>query len=64
MPDPDPPSPSNTCARYEPRNLPVVVTERPANGGNWFVRAARRLFGWRPETIREFHDVELRVGRR
>ena len=58
MPDPDPPSPSNTGAPYEPRNLPVVVTERPANGGNWFVRAARRLFGWRPETIRaDLKDV-------
>ena len=58
MPDSDPPSTGAEGAHYEPRNLPVVVAERPANGGNWFVRAARRFFGWRAETIRsDLKDV-------
>jgi CBS domain containing-hemolysin-like protein len=52
MPDSDPPS--SSTAPFEPRNLPVP--QPTENGGNWFVRALRRLFGWR-DTRTELKDV-------
>jgi CBS domain containing-hemolysin-like protein len=58
MPDSDPSSSSSSGdASFEPRNLPVV--QRPeGNGGNWFVRAFRSLFGWKPGQIRaDLKDV-------
>ena len=56
MPDTDPPS--SGSASFEPRNLPVPVTPPPANGGNWFVRTLRRMFGWRANSIRsDLKDV-------
>jgi CBS domain containing-hemolysin-like protein len=59
MPDSDSPSPSEPTAT---RNLPVPVP--PAthsgreNGENWFARALRALFGWKPSSIRaDLKDV-------
>ncbi len=37
---------------YEPRNLPVLVTPAHEGGENWFMRALRALFGWKPSTMR------------
>jgi len=48
---------------YEPRNLPVPVPT-PRNGGeNWFIRALRALFGWKPNIARaDLQDVLDAVG--
>ena len=54
MPDPDPPS---SATPFEPRNLPVPVPPPSENGGNWFVRALRKLFGWRGHTRADLEDV-------
>ena len=54
MPDSDPPS---STAAYEPRNLPVPVSPRSENDGNWLLRAIRRLFGWRGHTRADLKDV-------
>jgi CBS domain containing-hemolysin-like protein len=55
MPDNDPPS---SAAAFEPRHLPVPVPPRSENGGNWFVRTVRKLFGWRGNSIRaDLKDV-------
>ena len=55
MPDNDPPSSGQP---YEPRHLPVVVEPERENGGNWFTRTLRRLFGWRGHMIRaDLKDV-------
>ncbi len=55
MPDNDPPSSSPS---FDPRNLPVVVPPARENGGNWFTRTLRRLFGWRGHMIRaDLKDV-------
>jgi CBS domain containing-hemolysin-like protein len=59
MPDSDPStsSPSGDAA-FEPRNLPVVQQPADGNGGNWFVRTFRSLFGWKPGQIRaDLKDV-------
>jgi CBS domain containing-hemolysin-like protein len=48
MPD-EPPS---SGGPFEPRYLPVPVPPPAANGGNWFARTLRRLFGWRAHSIR------------
>lgn len=50
MPDNDPPSSST----FEPRQLPVPVTQAQQSGGGgpWLVRALRKLFRWRGSTIR------------
>jgi CBS domain containing-hemolysin-like protein len=54
MPD-EPPSPGGA---FEPRNLPVPVRPEAANGGHWFARTLRRLFGWRANSIRaDLKDV-------
>ena len=52
MPDSQPPGSSPAgCVPFEPRNLPVPVP--PAqDGDNWFMRALRTLFGWKPSTMR------------
>src|SRR5664279_515728 len=55
MPDNDPSSAVNQP--FEPRHLPVPV---PAarDSENWFVRAFRTLFGWKPGSIRaDLKDV-------
>jgi CBS domain containing-hemolysin-like protein len=52
MPDSDPSSSSSGGAPFEPRNLPVPVPPTPEGGGNWFLRAVRALFGWKPSTVR------------
>jgi CBS domain containing-hemolysin-like protein len=51
MPDSDPPSSTSAPTSFEPRNLPVPV---PAQAGNenWFMRALRTLFGWKPSSVR------------
>ncbi len=48
MPDNDPPSSSS----FEPRQLPVPLAQVRPNGGNWLLRALRKLFRWRGSTIR------------
>jgi CBS domain containing-hemolysin-like protein len=58
MPDSDPTSSSSQGAPYEPRHLPVPVPPPRENGDNWFTRAVRTLFGWKPSTIRaDLKDV-------
>jgi CBS domain containing-hemolysin-like protein len=52
MPDSDPSSSGPSGAPFEPRNLPVPVPPAQDNGENWFVRALRTLFGWKPTTMR------------
>ncbi len=55
MPDNEPPS-SNPS--FEPRHLPVIVPPERENGGNWFTRTLRRMFGWRGSSIRsDLKDV-------
>jgi CBS domain containing-hemolysin-like protein len=55
MPDNDPPS---SVPSFEPRHLPVVVPPARENGGNWFTRTLRRMFGWRGASIRsDLKDV-------
>jgi len=57
MPDSDSSTSPTGDAPFEPRNLPVVQTP-PENGGNWFTRAIRSLFGWKPGSIRaDLKDV-------
>jgi CBS domain containing-hemolysin-like protein len=53
MPDNEPPSSSS----FDPRHLPVLLSARE-NGGNWFTRTLRRMFGWRGASIRaDLKDV-------
>ncbi len=55
MPDNESPSSSPS---FEPRHLPVVVPPVRENGGNWFTRTVRRMFGWRGASIRsDLKDV-------
>jgi CBS domain containing-hemolysin-like protein len=43
---------------FEPRHLPVLVTRPHENGGNWFTRTFRALFGLKPGSIRaDLKDV-------
>src|SRR5512141_2214644 len=52
MPDDRPSMP------FEPRNLPVPVAPARDNGGNWFTRTLRALFGWKQGSIRsDLKDV-------
>jgi CBS domain containing-hemolysin-like protein len=37
---------------FEPRHLPVPVPPAHEGGENWFMRAVRALFGWKPSTVR------------
>jgi CBS domain containing-hemolysin-like protein len=58
MPDSDPTSSNSPSAPYEPRHLPVPVPPPRENGENWFTRAVRTLFGWKPSSIRaDLKDV-------
>jgi CBS domain containing-hemolysin-like protein len=52
MPDRDSSTSSPPGAPFEPRNLPVPVPPAQKNGENWFMRALRALFGWKPTTMR------------
>jgi hemolysin (HlyC) family protein len=53
MPDRDPSSPSSAGGTpFEPRNLPVPVPPAQESSENWFMRALRTLFGWKPSTVR------------
>jgi CBS domain containing-hemolysin-like protein len=53
MPDNEPPS----SPSFDPRHLPVPLSARE-NGGNWFTRMLRRMFGWRGASIRsDLKDV-------
>ncbi|HEY6024657.1 MAG TPA: hemolysin family protein [Pseudolabrys sp.] len=53
MPDNDLPSSSPAGSlQFEPRNLPVPVPSAQEGGENWFMRALRTLFGWKPSTVR------------
>jgi CBS domain containing-hemolysin-like protein len=53
MPDSQPPSSNPTGGvPFEPRNLPVPVSPAHEGGDNWFMRALRTLFGWKPSTMR------------
>ena len=57
MPD-EPPSSNPGGAPFEPRHLPVPIATPSENGGNWFVRSMRKLFGWRGASIRaDLKDV-------
>ena len=63
MPDNDPSSSSLASgAPFEPRNLPVPVP--PARDGeNWFMRAVRALFGWKPSSTRaDLKDILDAMG--
>jgi CBS domain containing-hemolysin-like protein len=58
MPDSDSTASSATGAPFDARHLPVPVTPRPENGGGWFSRVLRAVFGWGPSTIRaDLKDV-------
>ncbi|MDI1344356.1 MAG: hemolysin family protein [Pseudolabrys sp.] len=57
MPDSES-SQSSDNAPFEPRHLPVLVTKPHENGGNWFTRTFRALFGLKPGSIRsDLKDV-------
>ena len=64
MPESDPPgSRTGDAPSYEPRNLPVPVPQARNGGDNWFIRALRALFGWKPNTARaDLQDVLDAVG--
>ena len=64
MPESDPPSSRPVGApSYEPRNLPVPVPPARNGGDNWFIRALRALFGWKPNIARaDLQDVLDAVG--
>jgi CBS domain containing-hemolysin-like protein len=48
---------------YEPRNLPVLVPPTRNGGENWFIRAMRALFGWKPNIARaDLQDVLDAIG--
>ena len=53
MPDSDSSSssPGGTTS-FEPRHLPVPVPPAQETGENWFTRALRTLFGWKPSIVR------------
>ena len=59
MPDSETLIPSSSdSASFEPRHLPVPVPQPRETGENWFLRAFRALFGWKPSTIRaDLKDV-------
>src|SRR5215813_2139875 len=52
MPQSDSSSSSPPGTPFEPRNLPVPVTSAEQSGDNWFMRALRTLFGWKPSSAR------------
>ena len=57
MPDSES-SQSSDNAPFEPRHLPVLVKSPHENGGNWFTRTFRALFGLKPGSIRsDLKDV-------
>ena len=59
MPDSDPTNSSSAGGiPFEPRSLPVPVLQPREGGENWFMRAFRTLFGWKPGSIRaDLKDV-------
>ena len=62
MPDNDP---SNLAGGtpFEPRNLPVPVPPAHESGENWFMRAVRALFGWKPSSTRaDLKDILDAMG--
>jgi len=63
MPDNDPSSSSLASgAPFEPRNLPVPVPS-VRDGENWFMRAVRALFGWKPSSMRaDLKDILDAMG--
>ena len=52
MPESDSSSSSPPGTPFEPRNLPVPVAPTEQGGDNWFMRALRTLFGWKPSSVR------------
>jgi CBS domain containing-hemolysin-like protein len=64
MPESDSPGSSSSGATsYEPRNLPVPVPPARNGSENWFVRALRALFGWKPNMVRaDLQDILDAVG--
>jgi CBS domain containing-hemolysin-like protein len=64
MPESDPSSSRPAGApSYEPRNLPVPVPPARNGGENWFIRALRALFGWKPNIARaDLQDVLDAIG--
>jgi hemolysin (HlyC) family protein len=53
MPDSDSPASSASGGTpFEPRHLPVLVSQPRENGEGWFTRVFRALFGWKPNTVR------------
>ena len=64
MPERDSPgSISAGATPYEPRNLPVPVPPARNGGENWFMRALRALFGWKPNMVRaDLQDILDAVG--
>jgi hemolysin (HlyC) family protein len=54
---------SSGSVPYEPRKLPVPVPPARNGGENWFVRALRALFRWKPSTVRaDLQDILDAVG--
>lgn len=64
MPESDPPDRSfSGSTPYEPRKLPVPVPSARNGKENWFIRALRALFGWKPNTVRaDLQDILDAVG--
>jgi CBS domain containing-hemolysin-like protein len=64
MPDNDPSNSSLAGgAPFEPRNLPVPVPPAQDGGENWFMRAVRALFGWKPSSTRaDLKDILDAMG--
>src|SRR5512143_2484983 len=64
MPERDSPgSISAGATPYEPRNLPVPVPPARNGGENWFMRALRALFGWKPNMVRaDLQDILDAMG--
>jgi hemolysin (HlyC) family protein len=64
MPDNDPSNSSLAGGTsFEPRNLPVPVPPAQDGGENWFMRAVRALFGWKPSSTRaDLKDILDAMG--
>ena len=52
MPNSDSSSSSPEGTPFEPRHLPVPIARAEQGSENWFTRALRTLFGWRPSSVR------------
>jgi CBS domain containing-hemolysin-like protein len=63
MPDIDLSGSSPSGTPYEPRNLPVPVPPAQDASRNWFLRALRSLFGWKPSSVRaDLKDILDAMG--